>query len=137
MPKEIRKVLVSKVKMHVIPKYLFPLMKSRFKWFVSLFEFILWGYGERPSRIILVALATVTFYSGIYSYFDWLDEKGNPYHLSLLDSSYFSVVTFTTLGYGDITPKTEILKLLAGSEALLGAFTMGLIVAGFSNRSRY
>ncbi|MGT4676803.1 potassium channel family protein, partial [Aeromonas caviae] len=137
LPKEIRKVLVSKVKMHVIPKYLFPLMKSRFKWFVSLFESILWGYGERPSRIILVALATVTFYSGIYSYFDWLDEKGNPYHLSLLDSSYFSVVTFTTLGYGDITPKTEILKLLAGSEALLGAFTMGLIVAGFSNRSRY
>lgn len=137
LPKEIRKVLVSKVKMHIIPKYLFPLMKSRFKWFISLFESILWGYGERPSRIILVALATVTFYSGIYSYFDWLDEKGNPYHLSLLDSSYFSVVTFTTLGYGDITPKTEILKLLAGSEALLGAFTMGLIVAGFSNRSRY
>ena len=137
LPSAMGKTLISKIKMHTFPKFLIPLLKYRLKWLMSAFEYVLWGYGERPSRIILVALAIISTYAGIYSVVDWLDDKGSQYQLSLLDSAYFSVVTFTTLGYGDITPKTQLLKLLAVSEALLGAFTMGLIVAGFSNRSRY
>jgi hypothetical protein len=98
---------------------------------------LLWGYGERPSRILLVALFLICSYAGSYHFVEWIDEKGQPLQMSIWDNIYFSVVTFTTLGYGDITPKTNLLKILAGSEALLGGFTMGLIVAGFSNRSRY
>nr|WP_229511042.1 ion channel [Massilia sp. CFBP 13721] len=56
---------------------------------------------------------------------------------SSMNCLYFSMVTFSTLGYGDILPKTSLARLLCGSEALLGAFTMGLVVAGFSNRNRY
>lgn len=137
LPREIWKVLVSKMKMHLIPKYFIPLMKSRFKWLASSIECLLWGYGERPSRILLVALFVIVAYAGGYSYVDWQGEKGDLTRLDLWDSVYFSVVTFTTLGYGDITPKTHLLKAMAGSEALLGGLTMGLIVAGFSNRSRY
>ena len=37
-----------------------------------------------------------------------------------LDSFYFTVVTFTTLGYGDISPQTDIGKL----------FTVVLVLAG-------
>ncbi|WP_082793216.1 potassium channel family protein [Collimonas pratensis] len=50
---------------------------------------------------------------------------------------YFSAVTFTTLGYGDIWPTTTTLKMLCGSEAILGAFNMGLVVAGFAGRSKH
>ena len=50
------------------------------------------------------------------------------------DYLYFSMVTFTTLGYGDILPKTTTLRMICGSEAFLGAFMMGLVVAGFANR---
>jgi len=53
---------------------------------------------------------------------------------SFFDYIYFSIITFTTLGYGDILPKTTLLRLICGSEAFLGAFMMGLIVAGFSNK---
>lgn len=137
LPREIGKVLLSKIKMHTHPKYIIPLMKYRLKWLASLFESVLWGYGERPSRIIMVALTIISIYAGIYNLVEWKDDKGCFYQLNMIDSTYFSVVTFTTLGYGDITPKTELLKFLAGTEALLGAFSMGLIVAGFSNRSRY
>lgn len=137
LSREIRMVLFSKIRMHILPHYLIPLMKYRFKWIVSAVESLLWGYGERPSRIILTALTLILSYAGLYHLTEWLDDKGNAIQMNLWDSVYFSVVTFTTLGYGDITPKTHFLKFLAGSEALCGAFAMGLIVAGFSNRSRY
>ncbi|MGC5809078.1 potassium channel family protein [Ralstonia pseudosolanacearum] len=137
LPREIWKVLASKVKMHLLPRYFIPLMRSRFKWLASSIECLLWGYGERPSRILLIALTLIISYAGLYNLVEWLDDKGNAIQIDLWDSIYFSVVTFTTLGYGDIAPKTHLLKFLAGSEALCGAFTIGLIVAGFSNRSRY
>jgi hypothetical protein len=49
-------------------------------------------------------------------------------------------VTFTTLGFGDISPLNcggTLYKFLVAFEALMGAFCMGLIVAGFANKSRY
>jgi len=38
---------------------------------------------------------------------------------SLLDSVYFSAVTFTTVGYGDLAPSGPI-RFLAGTESLTG-----------------
>ncbi len=46
-----------------------------------------------------------------------------------IDSSiYFSVVTWTTLGYGDFRP-SEAARFWAASEAMLGYIQMGLFVA--------
>nr|CUV53967.1 conserved membrane protein of unknown function [Ralstonia solanacearum] len=135
--REIWNILISKIKMHTLPRYLVPLLGSRFKWLVSLIEWGLWGYGEKPWRILVTALVLIFSYTALYHVVEWVDDSGNRVPIDWWNSAYFSVVTFTTLGYGDITPKTHLLKFLAGSEALLGAFNMGLIVAGFSNRSRY
>lgn len=38
---------------------------------------------------------------------------------SLLDSMYLSSVTFTTAGYGDVSPRGAI-RLIAGTESLVG-----------------
>ncbi len=43
------------------------------------------------------------------------------------DYLYFSIVSFTTLGYGDFAPKQEF-RLLAASEALVGYLYLGIIV---------
>ncbi|MGF6201743.1 potassium channel family protein [Pseudomonas laurylsulfatiphila] len=137
LPTRLWAAFVSKVKMHIYPRYMLPLAKYRFKWLVSALESLLWGYGEKPFRILLVAFFVVSVYAGIYNAVNWIDADGNLFKLGVIDSLYFSAVTFTTLGYGDITPKTQLLKMLAGSEALCGAFIIGLIVAGFSNKSRY
>jgi Ion channel len=40
---------------------------------------------------------------------------------------YFSMVTLTTLGYGDVTPASGI-RLIAAIQALLGYLNLGLIV---------
>ena len=43
------------------------------------------------------------------------------------DAYYFSLVTFTTLGYGDFSPKPEY-RLLFASEAFFGYLFFGVIV---------
>jgi len=42
---------------------------------------------------------------------------------------YFSFVTLTTLGYGDIVPKTAIATAFCQMEAILGQFFMAVLVA--------
>lgn len=44
------------------------------------------------------------------------------------DALYFSVVTWTTLGYGDFTPTQES-RGWAATEAFLGYIFMGILVA--------
>ncbi len=46
------------------------------------------------------------------------------------DWIYFSFVTITTLGYGDITPVTQTAKTLSFAEAIVGQFYIAVLVAG-------
>jgi hypothetical protein len=43
--------------------------------------------------------------------------------------AYYSFVTLTTLGYGDILPKNHLAEFLAYMEAIIGVFYMAIIVA--------
>lgn len=51
--------------------------------------------------------------------------------LSALDSFYFSVVTFFTIGFGDIVPLTRFAKLLVIFEGLLAFYTVVIVINGF------
>jgi len=44
-------------------------------------------------------------------------------------SLYYSLVTLTTLGYGDIVPKTQISGMLAGIEAVTGQLYIAVVIA--------
>jgi len=44
-------------------------------------------------------------------------------------SLYFSMVTLTTLGYGDITPVSRPARMLATAEALIGQLYLVVLVA--------
>ena len=46
---------------------------------------------------------------------------------------YFSVITFTTIGYGDYAP-LGWLRLVAGVEGLLGLFLMALFTVSFARK---
>jgi voltage-gated potassium channel Kch len=51
-----------------------------------------------------------------------------------LDSMYFTVVTVTTIGYGDFTPKTDLGKIITIFYLFLG---VGIVLYLFSVVSRF
>ena len=50
--------------------------------------------------------------------------------LSILNSLYFSVVTFSTLGYGDIIPISTLPKILVILQTALTFYTLVIVVNG-------
>jgi len=98
------------------------------------------GYGERPLRIVLLSALVILLFTGVFfmtglTYNDQvlqlsLNASFEENIFELLNTLYFSVITFTTLGYGDVLP-IGISKLFAGIEALLGGFILALFVVVF------
>jgi hypothetical protein len=103
-------------------------------------------YGENPWKPLKWSLLTIGGSALLYPFLNGLVLTGSSetermiswgmtdfHSLSSLGrtigtSLYFSVVTFTTLGYGDILPLNLYTRLLASLEALLGAFFIALFV---------
>lgn len=80
-------------------------------------------------RIAILYVFLITFFSGIYYFFTDLWDSPK----TLVDSFYFSVVTITTLGYGDISPKTDWGKVIAATQSLLGVVSMGWFLVALGN----
>ena len=123
-------ILSFHIRVWLIPKYVLKALTYKVRYFMSLLEYLIWGYGERPSKVIIVALLVVGL-SSFYFYFY------GPTIGRVIDSIYFSAITFTTLGYGDITPADDYAKIICSAEALLGGLSIGLLIGGFANKSRY
>jgi voltage-gated potassium channel len=47
--------------------------------------------------------------------------------LSRTDGLYFTVTTFATVGYGDISPQTELARVLVTVQMLVGLVAVGII----------
>ena len=104
------------------------------------------GYGVNPWRVIATAVIIIVVSAVLYPLLGGIQESVNgttvTYSVAnpdanqlsylffgvFLRSLYFSVVTFTTLGYGDIEPVTGPPRAIAGAEALLGQLLMALLM---------
>lgn len=60
--------------------------------------------------------------------------KLNDHEPGFISSLYFSVITITTLGYGDITPIGHISQILTASESILGITLIGLFLNSLSHQ---
>jgi hypothetical protein len=93
----------------------------------------LWGYGERPWRSVLFMVVAIFSYAIFYRFTSGLEQAGTPVR-GMLDALYFSGVTFTTLGYGDILPARSCVRVTAITEALLGAVLISAFVVTLAKK---
>lgn len=98
------------------------------------------GYGEKPSRVVGVSIGIIMVFAlaywvlGIMDGDQWMGLQTQlsikQKLLGLGNAIYFSIVTFTTLGYGDLVP-VGVSRMLAAMEAFIGSFTLALFVVVF------
>lgn len=105
------------------------------------------GYGANPWRVIATAGVVIVVCAVLYPLLGGLQETieqtgvtitysvqnpevGQWKHLLNVfgKSLYFSMVTFATLGYGDVQPVVNSARFVAATEALLGQLLMALLV---------
>tara|TARA_E500000305_G_C4025291_1_gene241404 strand:+ start:880 stop:1671 length:792 start_codon:yes stop_codon:yes gene_type:complete len=78
---------------------------------------------------VIILLAIVFCFAGIYQFLSLFNKNclvPNPE--SFLDTVYFSVVTISSLGYGDIKP-VGVSRFVAGVEVLFGLGFIGFLVS--------
>jgi hypothetical protein len=61
--------------------------------------------------------------------FSYNTSPGNATTMSGFTAMYFSFMTLTTVGYGDITPVADVARMLAMVEAMTGTLFVGVMIA--------
>jgi len=103
-----------------------------FSWLILSFSYLIWGHGERPVRAFFSWLFVV-FSSAFFYRLGYLFKNGSVYKPNFLDALYFSIITFTTVGYGDISP-TGFSKVVVTIELLCGLLFVPLFLIGLSRK---
>ncbi|HUW18162.1 MAG TPA: potassium channel family protein [Sedimentisphaerales bacterium] len=96
---------------------------------------LLFGYGERPIRVLMASALIIVFCAVLYWVPGSLVYRGGQTDSSFFQGLYFSTITFTTLGYGDLYPAPEgFCRKVAMVEALAGGCLMALFVVCLAKR---
>ncbi|KAA1177002.1 two pore domain potassium channel family protein [Rhizobium tropici] len=97
-----------------------------------------YGFSGHVSLLIIIFLDVATCllcYAKLFAEFgirvgsDW-DKHSDIISNNLIDTLYLSVVTWTTLGYGDFSPINTKGRIVSAAEAINGYLVMAVIVVG-------
>jgi hypothetical protein len=56
-------------------------------------------------------------------------QAETPAEMTSFTSVYFSFITLTTVGYGDIVPAVPMARMLAASEAMTGTLFVAIMIS--------
>ena len=94
------------------------------------------AYGTSPLRVAGSMVVAILFFTFLYS--NWISCTNIDVKVSensLFESIYFSVITFLTIGYGDLSPKNEITAAVAAVEGFVGLFLMSYFVVALVRKT--
>ena len=82
----------------------------------------------RAIRVIALGLPLLlVLFAATYITVDGQQANAFTERLSRTDGLYFTVTTFATVGYGDISPQTELARVLVTVQMLVGLVAVGVI----------
>ncbi|MHA1332812.1 MAG: potassium channel family protein [Candidatus Odinarchaeia archaeon] len=89
----------------------------------------MFGYGVYWKRTLAIWVSVILSIGVLF----WIGD-GVEGAKSLWDCIYFSIVTATTLGYGDLHPKPGIYQGIAAFEAVFGSFIWAAFIVIFARK---
>jgi len=113
------------------------------KWFsverfwLGVYKWLCGGYGEKPVWILGLVAGTIVVWALLFALVVGIREEHTTCRglAALGKGLYLSVVSFTTLGMGDLRAVGWVGQALVGAEALTGAFLMALFVVCFARKA--
>ena len=103
-------------------------------WRIWLFR--AWGlidYGRSMLAVFVLAFLIVTVFGLIYLFSPDMISYGS-HHKTPFSPFYFSIVTFTTLGFGDVTPNGVCGEIIVSLQVIFGYLTLGLLISILANK---
>jgi uncharacterized protein YjbI with pentapeptide repeats len=124
--------------------YFFTTLRSKFSHYLESRMFLTYNeflykngsFGEKPYFIVLLWFKVIVLYAIVYLVTDipFNSIKNASFSENgVIDYLYFSMVTFTTLGYGDLKP-LGYMRLVASSEAIIGAILIAYFVVAWARK---
>jgi uncharacterized protein YjbI with pentapeptide repeats len=110
----------------------------RFHWRGSwrMLLWLFWGlltdFGRSLSRIAVMGIVLIIIYGSVYSH--WSGMLRYPGTSTWFTPFYFSIATYTTIGFGDVVPATVAGEIVVSTEVILGYLTLGLILAVLADK---
>lgn len=103
------------------------------------------NHGESIERLLRAWVATIIVAGVLYPFVGGVSDNGKIYRIyftsewptvtgligageAILRSLYFSIITFTTIGYANVAPNGVGSRILVGIESLVGAILIALFV---------
>lgn len=105
----------------------------RWLWYVTLET--LCGYGERVGRVLVAAVVVIVGMAVVYLRLGQLTEANGHVVTSFWHALYFSVCSFTSIGYATFAPNAAGLsKWLGVTESFTGNFLLALFLVTFTRK---
>ena len=112
------------------------------RWSVKTLMRYLTNHGESVKHVLGWWVAVIGLSAFLFPWVGGIkDNTGNVYALSSLSelsslagwnewglNLYFSIITFSTIGYGDLSPASPLARALVGFESIAGALLLALLV---------
>ncbi|MGH8674673.1 MAG: ion channel [Burkholderiales bacterium] len=103
-------------------------LKAIALWLDSMIFNCLWGYGEKPWRLVFGMLVAVFGFATLQFALDGIPGRGWWEHV------YFSGITFLTVGYGDLVPVEPVPRMFAVVEGITGITMLGMLIASSTKK---
>jgi len=97
------------------------------------FPFIIKSYIQQQPAVCLTTFCISSFFIASWA-MRACDYNVKTGHMSMLDSTWLFIISFTTIGYGDIVPSTYCGRGIAALTGLIGVFSTALLVAVISQK---
>lgn len=96
------------------------------KWTSMVIDRLLWGHGERWTRVLLIAAGVIVVFALAFQYFVRIADM--PQGSGFWNFLAFSACNFLTISYGRAEPGSGTARILQISETALGLLLFGLLI---------